>query len=66
MGDDSDFEQLIASIGPILAETADDLILGGGLRLPTIIDAADVRNRTGLLQAAFARGIGVAIGTIRN
>ena len=25
MGDDSDFEQLIASLGSILAETADDL-----------------------------------------
>jgi hypothetical protein len=33
MGDDSDFEQLIASLGSVLAETADDLILGGGLRV---------------------------------
>jgi putative transcriptional regulator len=66
MGDDSDFEQLIASLGSILAETANDLSLGGGLRLPTIIDAAVVRSRTGLSQAAFARRVGVAVGTIRN
>jgi putative transcriptional regulator len=66
MGDDSDFEQLIASLGSILAETADDLSLGGGLRLPTTIDAAAVRSRTGRSQAAFARRVGVAVGTIRN
>ncbi|KFG70863.1 helix-turn-helix domain-containing protein [Microvirga sp. BSC39] len=66
MGDDNDFEQLIASLGSILAETNDELSLGGGLRLPSVIDAAAIRSRTGLSQAAFARRIGVAVGTIRN
>jgi putative transcriptional regulator len=66
MGDDNDFEQLIASLGSILAETDDELSLGGDLRLPSVINAAAVRSRTGLSQAAFARRIGVAVGTIRN
>jgi putative transcriptional regulator len=66
MGDDSEFEHLIASLGSILAETDDDLSLGSGLRLPATIDAAAVRRKTGLSQAAFARRIGVAVGTIRN
>ena len=66
MGDDSEFEHLIASLGSILAETVDDRSLGGGLRLPTIIDATPPRRKRGLSQAAFARRIGVAVGTIRN
>ena len=66
MSDDNDFEQLIASLGSILAETDDELSPGGDLRLPSVINAAAVRSRTGLSQAAFARRIGVAVGTIRN
>ncbi len=66
MGDDNDFEQLIASLGSIPAETDNELSLGGDLRLPSVIDAAAIRSRTGLSQAAFARRIGVAVGTIRN
>ena len=66
MGDDSEFEHLIASLGSILAETDDDLSLGGGLRLPTIIDVTATRSKSGLSQAAFARRIGVAVGTLRN
>jgi putative transcriptional regulator len=66
MGDDDDFEQLIASLGSILAETDNELSLGSDLRLPSVIDAAAIRSRTGLSQAAFARRIGVAVGTIRN
>ncbi|MGF9759390.1 helix-turn-helix domain-containing protein [Microvirga sp. 0TCS3.31] len=66
MGDDSEFEHLIASLGFILAATDDDLSLGSGLRLPATIDPAAIRSKTGLSQAAFARRIGVAVGTIRN
>jgi putative transcriptional regulator len=66
MSDDSEFEDLIASPGSILAETDDDLSLGNGLRLPTIIDAAAVRSKMGLSQAAFVRRIGIAVGTLRN
>ena len=66
MSNDSEFEDLIASLGSILAETVDDLSLGNGLRLPTTIDAAVMRSKTGLSQAAFAGRIGVAVGTLRN
>jgi putative transcriptional regulator len=66
IGDDTEFEHLIASLGTILAETDDDLSLGGDLRLPAIIDAAAIWSKTGLSQAAFARRIGVAVGTLRN
>jgi len=44
----------------------DDLSLGGDLRLPTIIDVTATRSKCGLSQAAFARRIGVAVGTLRN
>ena len=63
---DNEFEHLIASLDSVLAETDDDLSLGSGLRLPATIDAAAVRSRTGLSQAAFACRIGVAVGTIRK
>jgi putative transcriptional regulator len=63
-GDDH-FEQLIASLGSILADTIDDASLGR-LRLPATIDAMAARSKTGLSRAAFARRIGVPVGTIRN
>ncbi len=66
MSDDTEFEHLLASLGSILADTDDDLSLGSGLRLPAAIDAAAVRSKTGLSQAAFARCVGVAVGTLRN
>jgi putative transcriptional regulator len=66
MGDDTEFEHLITSLGSILVETDDDFSLGSGLRLPAAIDAAAVRSKTGLSQAAFARHVGVGVGTLRN
>jgi putative transcriptional regulator len=66
MGGDDEFEQLIANLGEVLSLTDDDLSLGGGLRLPSAIDVAAIRNKTGLSQAAFALRIGVPVGTIRN
>jgi putative transcriptional regulator len=65
MGDDDDFEQLIANLGEVLSLT-DDLSLGSGLRLPSAIDVAAIRKKTGLSQGAFALRIGVPVGTIRN
>jgi putative transcriptional regulator len=64
--DNDDFEQLIASLGQVLAFTDEGESLGGGLRLPCAIDAAAIRRTTGLSQAAFARRIGVPVATIRN
>jgi len=63
---DDDFDQLIASLGEVLALTDDSRSLGGGLMIPYAIDVAAIRNKTGLSQAAFARRIGVPVGTIRN
>lgn len=61
-----DFDRLIASLGAVLALTDDTGDLSGGLKLPCAIDAAAIRTKTGLSQAAFARRIGVPVGTIRN
>jgi putative transcriptional regulator len=66
MGNDGDFEQLMATLGDVLALSDDDLSLGDGLRLPNEIDAAAIRRKTSLSQAAFARRIGVPVATIRN
>jgi putative transcriptional regulator len=66
VGTDADFDRLIASLGEALALTDDDQSLGGGLRLPSVIDVATIRQKTGLSQTAFARRIGVPVGTIRG
>lgn len=63
---DDDFDQLIASLGDILSHSDDDQSLGDGLRLPSAIDVAAIRRKTGLSQAVFARRIGVPVSTIRN
>jgi len=64
--EDDDFDQLIASLGEVLALTDEGQSLGDGLTIPYAIDVAAIRNKTGLSQAAFARRIGVPVGTIRN
>ena len=66
MSEDDDFERLIANLGEVLALADDEQSLGGGLRLPSAIDVAAIRKKTGLSQAAFALRIGVPVGTIRN
>jgi putative transcriptional regulator len=63
---DDEFDQLIASLGDILAFSDDGHSLGGGIEISDYIDATAIRNQTGLSQAAFARRIGVSVGTIRN
>jgi putative transcriptional regulator len=64
--DHDDFDQLIASLGAVLALTDDGQNLGDGLTIPDAIDVAAVRKKTGLSQAAFARRLGVQVSTIRN
>jgi putative transcriptional regulator len=66
MGADEDFDQLIASLGEVLALTDDGQSLGGGIQIPYAIDVVAIRQKTGLSQAAFALRIGVPVGTIRN
>ncbi|MBA1159196.1 helix-turn-helix domain-containing protein [Microvirga mediterraneensis] len=63
---DDDFEQLIASLGEVLACTDNSQSLGGGLRLPSATDVAAIRKKTGLSQADFARRTSVPVATIRN
>jgi putative transcriptional regulator len=64
--DDDEFGELIASLGAVLALTDDGQSLGDGLQISYAIDVAAIRNKTGLSQTAFARRIGVPVGTIRN
>jgi putative transcriptional regulator len=64
--DPDDFDQLIASLGAVLALTDSGQSLGDGLMIPDTLDVAAVRNKTGLSQAVFARRIGVSVGTLRN
>ena len=63
---DDDFDQLIANLSAVIALADDGQSLGGDLQMPYAIDVAAIRNKTGLSQAAFARRIGVPVGTIRN
>jgi putative transcriptional regulator len=65
VGDDDDFERLLAGLSDALAEPEQGQD-PGGLHLPYAIDAAAIRRKTGLSQAAFARRIGVPVATIRN
>jgi putative transcriptional regulator len=64
--DHDDFDQLITSLGAVLALTDDGQSLGDGLTIPDTLDVAAVRKKTGLSQAAFGRRIGVQVSTIRN
>jgi putative transcriptional regulator len=64
--DPDDFDQLIASLGAVLALTDGGQSLGDGLMIPDTLDVAAVRKKTGLSQATFARRIGVQVSTIRN
>jgi putative transcriptional regulator len=64
--DHDDFDQLIASLGAVLALTDDGQSLGDGLTIPDTLDVAAVRKKTGLSQAAFARRLAVQVSTIRN
>jgi putative transcriptional regulator len=66
MAEDDDFERLMASLSDVLTHTDDDLSLVGGLRPPSAIDVAAIRQKTGLSQTAFVLRIGVPVGTIRN
>lgn len=63
---DDNFDQLIADLGAVLALTDDSQSLGASVTIPCVIDVVAIRNKTGLSQPAFARRIGVPVGTIRN
>jgi putative transcriptional regulator len=58
MAGDEDFDQLIASLGEVLALRDDGQSLGDGLKIPYAIDATAIRSKSGLLRADFARRTG--------
>jgi len=66
MGQDDDFNRLLASIGEVLALTDHSEDPGGAFPILYAIDVVAIRAKTGLSQAAFARRVGVPVGTIRN
>lgn len=50
------------ALGHAKGEDVPDLVV----HVPTIVDVASVRRRTGLSQDAFSRRIGVSPATLRN
>jgi putative transcriptional regulator len=56
--DPDDFDQLIATLGGVLALTDDGQSLGDGLMIPDALDVAAVRKKTGLSQAALPAALG--------
>jgi len=65
VGNDDDFDELIASLGEALAQTDNDQSVAS-LKMSYAIDVAAIRRKAGLSQEVFARRIGVPVGTIRN
>jgi putative transcriptional regulator len=62
----SDFDGLLKSVEEAGAFLRGGKLKGGRIHIPREIDAAAIRAKAGLSQAAFAREIGVSIGTLRN
>jgi hypothetical protein len=66
MGKDDDaFNQLIASLGAVLALTEDGQSLGSGLNIPYAIDVVAIRNKTGLAGFGYCQ-VGDSRGVWQN
>ncbi len=63
---DSDFEGLMNGLKETAAHVRGNAVPGLVVHIPAEIDAAAVRKKSGLSQAAFAETIGVSLGTLRN
>jgi putative transcriptional regulator len=61
-----DFEELLQSIDQARRWARGEDVPGFRVHFPPGEDVAAIRKRTGLSQAAFARQIGVPVGTLRN
>ena len=62
------FEDLVQSLEQAAharGEAVPGLVVHGP-RVPAALDVAAIRRRTGSSQAQFARGIGIAVSTLRN
>jgi putative transcriptional regulator len=64
--DEAMFAELTLSLKQAAAHARGDIGVGFGIHVPLDIDVAAIRKATDLSQDAFARRIGVAVGTLRN
>lgn len=64
--EDKDFDGLTASLEQARAWAKDRSAGGVRVHVPEVVDAAAIRSRSGLSQAAFAARIGVSPATLRN
>jgi putative transcriptional regulator len=64
--DEAMFAELTLSLKQAAAHARGDIEAGFGIHVPLDIDVAAIRKATDLSQDAFARRIGVAVGTLRN
>lgn len=62
----ADFDGLIQSLNEAGTFLRTGKLKGGRIHIPKEIDAAAIRAKAGLSQAAFAREIGVSLATLRN
>lgn len=63
---EEDFEALLQGMDEARRFLAGEDVAGLRVHFPRGGDVAAIRKRTGLSQAAFARQIGVSVGTLRN
>jgi putative transcriptional regulator len=64
--DDALFADLTRSLTEAAAHARGETVPGLRVHVPQVIDVAAIRRSTDLSQDAFARRIGVAVGTLRN
>ncbi len=62
----SDFDGLVKGLKDASGFVHTGKLKGGRIHIPRTIDAAAIRAKAGLSQAAFAREIGVSVATLRN
>lgn len=64
--DEATFHELTRSLEQAAAHARGETVAGVRVHVPHDIDVAAVRKASALSQDAFARRIGVAVGTLRN
>lgn len=64
--DEATFRELTPSLEQAAAHACGETVGGLHVHVPYDIDVAAVRRASALSQDAFARRIGVAVGTLRN
>src|SRR4051794_19462722 len=59
-------DRIMAGLNQALAHSRGEHVHGMVVHVPEKVDVAAIREKTGLSQPAFARTIGVAVGTVRG